>query len=55
MLEEMILNSEACFKGILDYVQEEENDQPIDEVEKEEGSSGRHHLHSIAGASVVWN
>ncbi len=23
MLEEMILNSEACFKGILDYVQEE--------------------------------
>ncbi len=35
MLEEMILNSEACFKGILDYVQEEGHDQPIDEVEKE--------------------
>jgi hypothetical protein len=35
MLEEMILNSEACFKGILDYVQEEGNEQPIDEVEKE--------------------
>lgn len=35
MLEEMILNSEACFKGILDYVQEERNDQTIDEVEKE--------------------
>ncbi len=35
MLEEMILNSEASFKGILDYVQEERNDQPIDEVEKE--------------------
>lgn len=35
MLEEMILNSEACFKGILDYVQEEMNEQPIDEVEKE--------------------
>ncbi len=34
MLEEMILNSEACFKGILDYVQEEGNEQPIDEVEK---------------------
>ena len=35
MLEEMILNSEACFKEILDYVQEEMNEQPIDEVEKE--------------------
>ncbi len=35
MLEEMILNSEASFKGILDYVQEEGNDQAIDEVEKE--------------------
>ena len=35
MLEKMILNSEACFKGILDYVQEEGNDQAIDEVEKE--------------------
>lgn len=35
MLEEMILNSEACFKGILDYVQEERNEQSIDEVEKE--------------------
>ncbi len=37
MLEEMILNSEACFKGILDYVQkdgEERDEQPIDEVEK---------------------
>lgn len=34
MLEEMILNSEACFKEILDYVQEEGNEQPIDEVEK---------------------
>ncbi len=35
MLEEMILNSEACFKEILDYVQEEGNEQPIDEVEQE--------------------
>ena len=34
MLEEMILNSEACFKGILDYVQEKGNEQAIDEMEK---------------------
>jgi len=37
MLEEMILNSEACFKGILDYVQKDgegRDEQPIDEVEK---------------------
>ncbi len=34
MLKEMILNSEASFKGILDYVQEKGNEQAIDEVEK---------------------
>lgn len=35
MLEEMILNSETCFKEILDHVQKEGNEQPIDQVEKE--------------------
>jgi hypothetical protein len=34
MLEERILNSEACFKEILEYVQEEGNERFIDEVEK---------------------
>ena len=34
MLEERILNSEACFKGILEYVQEEGKEQSLDEVEK---------------------
>ena len=35
MLEEMILNSEACFKGILEYVQKEGKEHSLDEVEKE--------------------
>jgi hypothetical protein len=35
MLEERILNSEACFKEILEYVQEEGDERSIDEVEKE--------------------
>lgn len=35
MLEERILDSEACFKGILEYVQEEGKAQSLDEVEKE--------------------
>jgi len=34
MLEERILNSEACFKGILEYVQKEGKEQSLDEVEK---------------------
>jgi len=34
MLEERILNSEACFKGILDYVQKEGKERSLDEVEK---------------------
>lgn len=35
MLEERILDSEACFKGILEYVQKEGNERSLDEVEKE--------------------
>jgi len=34
MLEERILDSEACFKGILEYVQQEGKEQSLDEVEK---------------------
>jgi len=35
MLKERILKSEACFKGILDYVQEEDNEWSLGEVEKD--------------------
>jgi hypothetical protein len=35
MLEERIPNSEACFKEILEYVQEEGNERSIDEVERD--------------------
>lgn len=34
MLEEMILNTQVCFKEILEYVQEEGDERSIDEVEK---------------------
>ncbi len=32
MLEEMILNLEACFKGILEHVQKEGDERSLDEV-----------------------
>lgn len=35
MLEEMILNSQACFKRILDYVQEGDKQRTLDEVERD--------------------
>ncbi len=32
MLEEMILNLETCFKGILEYAQKEGDERSLDEV-----------------------
>ena len=35
MLVRRIPNSEACFKEVLEYVHEEGNEPPLDEVEKD--------------------